>query len=126
MAHIKERKILQRIASRVDIVRHRSADDVLTFTFVGKDITPDTVIFTIKDMPGGTVLFTDTNTVGQHLDPAAADGGTTQFTVPDDDATLNAQLSTTDASLLWYEVELVIISSGNDERWFEGDFVSKP
>lgn len=79
------------------------------------DITNDSVIFTVRDYPGGTLKLQKTNASGEHSTPAQ---GKTEFTVARTDITDTL----TDKHTKWVYEARRIQASGAESVHIEGDF----
>ena len=106
----------------------RADPRTITFKFTDpiRDLTTDTVTFSVYDGTDGTLVFEHSNAPGGHSSPALADGGETAFvlTAADtDDAALESKTAWT------FEVR-VLPSGGvvgtDDFAAFYGTFVVVP
>lgn len=124
----RERTTIEPLSLRRDIIIKRLHDTDLEFILedadeAAIDISADTVNLHIYIKPGGTLFKKYTNTTGNHTTPAT---GITTFTIAKEDVDAQTPISSTDATLLYYEVERVVGGAGAEILHFEGDLVIQP
>lgn len=108
----------------INLTIQRETDNQLEVVITDGDgkaiaINNDTITMTVKDEPGGSVVFTKSNGPGSHSNPGL---GQTIFTIAAAD-TSSASASTT----TYWVFEVRRIAAGGDERiHIKGDFIVEP
>lgn len=116
------------LPTEADIEILRADPRSITFKFSDpiRDITNDSITFAVYDGIDGTEVFTYTNGIGEHSDPALADGGETAFAVVPTDT----DDASPEAKTAWvYEVRVLPqggVAGTDDFVAFKGKFLISP
>ncbi len=118
----------QRVCIRpanIDVCLVRATTNVLEVVLtdaagVSVDITNDTVKFTVRDGPGGTVEIAKSNGPGEHLDPTE---GRTEFTI--EKTEIDDEVARTTETYWFFEVRR-ITPAGVENVHIQGRLVITP